>query len=53
MIRLLNFLTNWFPAWVAVLCGTALVRPAWFTWFSGEIIVAGLAVIMLGTKRWK
>jgi len=48
MIRLLNLLTNWFPAWVVVLCGAALVRPGWFTWFSGEIIVAGLAVIMLG-----
>lgn len=48
MIRLLNFLTNWFPAWVLVLCAAALVQPHWFTWFSGQIIVIGLAVIMLG-----
>ena len=48
MIRLLNFLTNWFPAWVLVLCAGALVQPHWFTWFSGQIIVIGLAVIMLG-----
>jgi BASS family bile acid:Na+ symporter len=48
MIRLLNVLTNWFPAWVLGLCAAALVRPAWFTWFSGQSIVVGLAVIMLG-----
>ena len=48
MIRILYFLTNWFPAWVLVLCALALVQPQWFTWFAGDIIVAGLAVIMLG-----
>jgi len=48
MTRLLNLLINWFPAWVLVLCGAALARPHWFTWFSGQFIVIGLAVIMLG-----
>ena len=48
MIRILYFLTNWFPAWVLVLCALALVQPQWFTWFAGDIIVAGFAVIMLG-----
>jgi BASS family bile acid:Na+ symporter len=48
MTRLLNLLTTGFPIWVLVLCGTALVQPAWFTWFKGDLIVGGLAVIMLG-----
>lgn len=48
MTRLLNSLTNWFPAWVLALCTVALVQPHWFTWFKGQLIVIGLAVIMLG-----
>lgn len=48
MVRALNILTNWFPAWVLALCAAALVRPDWFTWFQGQLIVIGLAVIMLG-----
>jgi BASS family bile acid:Na+ symporter len=48
MIRFLNLLTNWFPAWVLVLCVAALIQPAWFTWFRGQLIVIGLAIIMLG-----
>lgn len=48
MSRLLSLLTNLFPFWVFLGGGLALVRPQWFTWFSGEFITWGLAVIMLG-----
>jgi BASS family bile acid:Na+ symporter len=33
---------------VLAACGLALFRPEYFTWFRGEAIVVGLAVIMLG-----
>ncbi len=48
MSRALNLFTNLFPLWV--LCGAvlALVEPGAVTWFSGQAIVWGLAVIMLG-----
>ena len=46
--RLLSLLTSAFPLWVLVMCGFALVEPAWFTWFRGPWIVWGLAIIMLG-----
>ncbi|MBN1852107.1 MAG: bile acid:sodium symporter family protein [Pirellulales bacterium] len=48
MIRILAFLTNVFPVWVAIASGLALFHPKWFTWFDEEAIVVGLAVIMLG-----
>jgi BASS family bile acid:Na+ symporter len=48
MNRLLSLLTNLFPVWVLVGGALALVRPGWFTWFSGDLITWGLAVIMLG-----
>ena len=41
-------LTNLFPVWVVLGSALALPYPAAFTWFSGELIVWGLAVIMLG-----
>lgn len=43
----LTALTNAFPLWVLVASLLALVRPALFTWFSGSMIPAGLAIIML------
>ncbi len=46
---------NGFPAWVLIASLLALVRPGWFTWFSGGLITAGLGVIMLGmgvTLEW-
>jgi len=46
--RALAVATNLFPLWVLAAGLLALVRPAWFTWFSGECITWGLAVIMLG-----
>lgn len=46
--RALAVATNLFPIWVLVAGLVALVRPSWFTWFSGEFITWGLAVIMLG-----
>ena len=48
MQRLLDRCANAFPVWVLVACSLALVEPGWFTWFRGEAIVIGLAVIMLG-----
>lgn len=48
MSRILSFATNLFPIWVLLGGGLALGHPAWFTWFSGEFITWGLAVIMLG-----
>jgi BASS family bile acid:Na+ symporter len=48
MNRLLALATNLFPVWVVLGGALALMRPHWFTWFSGEFITWGLAVIMLG-----
>jgi bile acid:Na+ symporter, BASS family len=48
MIRLLNLLTNLFPVWVVLGGVAALIHPPWFTWFAGQSITWGLAVIMLG-----
>lgn len=48
MLRLLNLLANLFPFWVITCSGLALFFPAWFTWFSGPMIVWGLAFIMIG-----
>jgi len=48
MNRVLIHLTNLFPVWVVLGGALALVEPAWFTWFRGEFITWGLAVIMLG-----
>jgi BASS family bile acid:Na+ symporter len=48
MNRILAFATNLFPIWVMVGGALALAHPVWFTWFSGEFITYGLAVIMLG-----
>ena len=47
-MKLLDTLANAFPVWVLVACGLALVKPELFTWFRGNAIVVGLAVIMLG-----
>jgi BASS family bile acid:Na+ symporter len=46
--RTLELAANAFPLWVLGACSLALVEPAAFTWFRGEAIVIGLAVIMLG-----
>ncbi len=40
--------TNLFPLWVLAAGVAALVHPPLFAWFSGSLIVWGLAVIMLG-----
>ncbi len=48
MYRLLTWLTAAFPLWILSCSGLALVRPEWFTWFSGSFIVWGLGLIMLG-----
>ena len=48
MNRLLAITTNLFPVWVVLGGGLALFIPEWFTWFSGDLITWGLAVIMLG-----
>jgi BASS family bile acid:Na+ symporter len=46
--RYLNLLANLFPLWVITCSGLALIHPAWFTWFTGPMIVWGLAIIMIG-----
>lgn len=48
MSKILSILTNHFPTWVLVCSILALIHPPFFTWFNGEAIVIGLAVIMLG-----
>ncbi len=45
---MLAFLINGFPVWALLASLLALWRPALFTWFSGPLITAGLAIIMLG-----
>ncbi|MFO0422727.1 MAG: bile acid:sodium symporter family protein [Planctomycetia bacterium] len=45
---MLERLANACPVWGLVASGLALVEPRLFTWFRGEAIVVGLAVIMLG-----
>jgi BASS family bile acid:Na+ symporter len=47
-VRVLERLTNGFPVWVLLGGAAALVHPPLFTWFRGEAIVGGLAVVMLG-----
>lgn len=48
MARILSILTGAFPLWILLCSGVALASPGAFTWFSGEWIVWGLGVIMLG-----
>ncbi len=48
MRRAFEVATNLFPAWVVAGGVIALFEPRLFTWFSGEFITWGLAVIMLG-----
>src|SRR5260221_3473097 len=48
MNRILAFATNLFPVWVLLGGALALAHPGSFTWFSGEFITWGLAVILLG-----
>jgi len=47
MPRLLEYLANAFPVWVAAACGLALLEPDLFTWFK-PFLSWGLAVVMLG-----
>ena len=48
MNQLFTRAANLFPVWVLLGGMAALFRPHWFTWFSGDFITWGLAVIMLG-----
>jgi bile acid:Na+ symporter, BASS family len=54
MNRVLTFLANAFPFWVAAGGILALIQPDWFRWFAEwkpagqSLVVWGLAVIMLG-----
>lgn len=48
MKKLLIYFTNLFPVWVLLAGALALFYPKIFSWFRGEMIVWGLAVIMLG-----
>ncbi|HYB98626.1 MAG TPA: bile acid:sodium symporter family protein [Candidatus Limnocylindrales bacterium] len=46
--RIANLATTLFPLWVVLAGAAALYHPPLFTWFSGPLIVWGLAIIMLG-----
>jgi BASS family bile acid:Na+ symporter len=46
--RWLETSTDLFPLWVLAGGALALAHPPWFTWFRGQAIVWGLAVVMLG-----
>ena len=48
MDRFFNTATNLFPVWTVAGAVAALFWPELFTWFRGNLIVLGLAVIMLG-----
>ena len=48
MQRLITWSTNLFPVWVLAGGLLALVHPPLFTWFNSQMVVIGLAVIMLG-----
>ena len=39
---------NLFPLWIIIFSFSALLRPEFFTWFSGNLITLGLGIIMLG-----
>ena len=39
---------NLFPLWIILFSFSALLRPEFFTWFSGNLITIGLGIIMLG-----
>ena len=47
IIRLRVFV-NLFPLWIIIFSFSALLRPEFFTWFSGNLITLGLGIIMLG-----
>ncbi len=48
MSRLLDRAARAFPLWVLAACLVGMVWPPSLSWFRGEAIVVGLAVIMLG-----
>lgn len=47
-MRLLTLSTNLFPVWVVAGGVLALLHPPLFTWFKGDAIIWGLAIVMLG-----
>ena len=44
----MRFFVNLFPLWIIIFSISALLRPEFFTWFSGNLITLGLGIIMLG-----
>lgn len=48
MERFFSIATNLFPLWTIMGAVGALIWPSAFTWFRGELIVWGLAIIMIG-----
>lgn len=47
-MKIIDFATRGFPAWVLIASLVSLAYPPSFTWFSGRMITAGLGIIMLG-----
>ena len=44
----MRIFVNLFPLWIILFSFSALLRPKFFTWFSGNLITLGLGIIMLG-----
>ena len=44
----MRIFVNLFPLWIILFSFSALLRPEFFTWFSGNLITLGLGIIMLG-----
>lgn len=47
-MKILDYITRGFPAWVLIASVISLAYPPSFTWFSGNLITIGLGIIMLG-----
>eukprot|EP00963_Diacronema_lutheri_P013369 scaffold2636_cov340-Pavlova_lutheri.AAC.31 len=47
-VEFVDGMTTLFPAWVATAAVSALWRPNLYTWFSGDLLVNGIAFTMLG-----
>jgi bile acid:Na+ symporter, BASS family len=47
-MKILDYITRGFPAWVLIASIVSLAYPPVFAWFSGYWITVGLGIIMLG-----
>ena len=47
-MKIIQQITNLFPVWILAGAAIALIYPPLFIWFNGQMITAGLGIIMLG-----